>query len=127
MISYVQTEAPDPRDLPKCKEAGEYVNRAYPGYDWFVEIVDGMLTIRSWKVASNAGFRVPLRSFDGDATRFKREVIMAAGAFLEAAHLKRGLFQGETAKILEGLPKGQKASLFKQPKIYSPDELIVDV
>jgi len=121
------TEAKNPLDLAMCKKVAEILTPTYPGHSWYVEINDGMLIIKSLKVATNAGTMVPLRNFDGDAERLKREVVMAAGAFLEAAGLRRGQFQGENAKHLEGLPKGQKPSMVKQPRIYAPDELVVDV
>ncbi len=118
------TEAKNPLDLAVCKQVAEILTPTYPGHTWYVEINDGMLIIKSLKVATNAGTMVPLRHFDGDAERMRREVIMAAGAFLEAAGLKRGTFQGENAKALEGVPKAHMAV---QPKLYSPDELVVDV
>lgn len=121
------TEAKNPLDLATCKRVAEILTPTYPGHSWYVEINDGMLIIKSLKISTNAGFMVPLRRFDGDAERMKREVIMKAGEFLEAAHLHRGTFKGENAKVLEGLPKGQKAHMVKQPRIYAPDELIVDV
>lgn len=126
-MDYVMTEAKNPLDLATCKMVAETLTPTYPGHTWYVEVNDGMLIIKSLKVATNAGTMVPLRNFDGDAERLRREVVMAAGAFLEAAGLKRGAFQGENAKHLEGLPNGQRAHMALQPKIYSPDELIVDV
>ena len=121
------TEAKNPLDLAVCKQVAEILTPTYPGHTWYVEINDGMLIIKSMKIATNAGTMVPLRRFNGDAERLKREVIMAAGAFLEASGLRRGAFQGQAATHLEGLPKGQKAHMVTQPRLYSPDELIVDV
>ena len=119
------TEAKNPLDLAFCKKVAEILTPTYPGHTWYVEINDGMLIIKSMKVATNAGFMVPLRRFDGDEERLKREVVMKAGEFLEAAHLRRGAFQGENAKVLEGLPKGQKAHMARQPRLYAPDEKII--
>ena len=126
-MDYVMTEAKNPLDLATCKQIAEILTPTYPGHTWYVEINDGVLLIKSLKVATNAGFAVHMRRFDGDAERLRREVVMKAGEFLEAANLRRGAFQGENAKHLEGLPKGQKANMVKQPRLYSPDELIVDV
>jgi hypothetical protein len=86
-----------------------------------VEIIDGMLRIKSLKISPNAGMVVPLRRFDYDADRMKREIIMKAGEFLEAAHLSRKNFQGENATTLEGMPKGQRAKFMPQPLEYTPE------
>lgn len=125
-MDYVMTEAKNPLDAATCKRTAEYLTAAYPGHSWYVEINDGMLIIKSMKVSGNAGMIVPLRRFDGDAERMKREVVMRAGEFLEAAHLKRGAFQGENATTLEGMPQGQKAKLMRQPTTYTAD-IVVDV
>lgn len=124
-MDYAITEAPNATDLPKCKEVAEILTATYPGHNWWVEINDGMLIMKSLKVSSNAGMVVPLRLFDGDAKRLKREVVMKAGEFLEAANLRRGAFQGENAKALEGMNGKQKAKLMPQPKDYAPEGIIV--
>ena len=124
-MDYAITDAPNPTDLPKCKEVAETLTATYPGYNWWVTINDGMLIMKSLKVSPNAGMVVPLRLFDGDAARLKREVVMKAGEFLEAANLRRGAFQGENAKILEGVQGNKKARLMPQPTEYAPEGIIV--
>jgi hypothetical protein len=124
-MDYAITDAPNATDLPKCKEVAETLTTTYPGHNWWVTINDGMLIMKSLKVSSNAGMVVPLRRFDGDAARLKREVVMKAGEFLEAANLRRGAFQGENAKVLEGVQKNAKAKLMPQPKEYASEGIIV--
>jgi len=118
-MDYAVTEALNTTDLPKCKEVAEVLTTTYPGYNWWVEINDGMLIMKSLKVSPNAGMVVPLRLFDGDAARLRKEVIMKGGEFLEAANLRRGAFQGENAKVLEGMKNKQKPRLAPQPQEYN--------
>lgn len=124
-MDYAITDAPNATDLPKCKELAQYLSTTYPGHNWWVTISDGMLIIKSLKVSPNGAMVVPLRKFDGDGARLKREVIMKAGEFLEAAHLRRGAFQGENAKVLEGIKTRQKAKLMPQPRSYASDGIVV--
>lgn len=124
-MDYAITDAPNATDLPKCKEVAEILTATYPGHSWWVTINDGMLIMKSLKVSSNAGMVVPLRLFDGDGERLKREVVMKGGEFLEAANLRRGAFQGENATVLEGVKTRQKAKLMPQPREYEPDGIII--
>ena len=124
-MDYAITDAPNATDLPKCKEIAEILTATYPGHNWWVTINDGMLIIKSLKVSPNAGMVVPLRHFDSDAGRLKKEVVMKGGEFLEAAHLRRGSFLGENATVLEGVETKQQARLMPQPREYSFNDLIV--
>lgn len=118
-MDYAIADCPVDADMPLAKRIAQYLTETYPGHNWWVEIIDGMLRIKSLKISGNSGMVVPLRRFDGDAERLKREVIMRGGEFLEAAHLRRAAFQGENAKVLEGMPKRQRARLMPQPREYT--------
>lgn len=126
-MDYAITDAPNAADLQKCKEIAQYLTATYPGHNWWVTINDGMLIIKSLKISSNAAMVVPLRRFDGDGARLKREVVMKGGEFLEAAGLRRASFQGQNATHLEGMPTRQKARLMPQPREYSGDIVVTDV
>lgn len=109
-MAYCITESKDPQNLPKCKEIGEYICQAYPGYTWHIRIDGGLLIIKNMSISTTASMvRKYNLTIAQDATRMKRDVVMAAGEFLEAANLRRGKhIVGEYAKTLEGLPKGEK-------------------
>lgn len=124
-MDYAITEGQTRYEEGMAKQVAEILTVTYPGHNWWVEIIDGMLRIKSMKISPNAGMVVPLRRFDNDAARLKREVVMKAGEFLEAANLRRGSFQGENATVLEGMPTGQKARLMPQPRSYQSDGIIV--
>ena len=48
-----------------------------------------------------------------DATRFKKEIIMAAGEFLERAHLTRGRANGDEIISVEGIPDKDQPYKYK--------------
>lgn len=101
-MPYCMTESADDRNLPMCKEIGEYLCAAYPGYTWHVRIDGGMLIIKNLAISDVWSMAVKYSSIAHDAKRRKHEVIMKAGEFLEAASLKRGTADGSVAKDLEG-------------------------
>ena len=107
-MSFAITESQDPANLPMCKEIAETLSIAYPGHSWHVRIDGGLLIIKNMNISETAAMVRKYRDIEHDATIRKKAVIMAAGEFLEAAHMQRGWYQGETAKVLEGLPKGEK-------------------
>lgn len=110
-MAYCATESADPSNLPLCKEIGEYVCAAYPGYSWHIRIDGGLLIIKNMSISAQAAMvRKYSSTVAQDATRLKRDVVMAAGEFLEAASLSRTkrIHDGEIAKSLEGMAKGEK-------------------
>lgn len=103
MSAYCITESADEANFPMCKEIAETLSTAYPGYGWHVRIDGGLLIIKSMKISTTASMVRHYKEIAHDAGIRKKEVIMAAGEFLEAAHMRRGRWQGENAKTLEGL------------------------
>lgn len=102
-MAIVRTESADPANLPLAKEIAEILAFAYPNHSWFVRIDGGILIIKNLAISQNAGMVRKLSALDHDATARKRNVIMAAGEFLECANMRRGAYDGEKAKKLEGL------------------------
>jgi hypothetical protein len=124
-MDYAITEGRTKYEESLSKDVAQILTTTYPGHNWWVEILDGMLRIKSMKISPNAAMVVPLRKFDNDAGRLKREVVMKAGEFLEAANLRRGSFQGQNATVLEGMPTGQRARLMPQPRDYVSNGIVV--
>lgn len=98
---YVMTESADPLNLPMCKEIAEYLAQAYPGHPWHVRIDGGMLIIKNMKISPIWSMTRKYADVAHDAGTRKREVVHAAGAFLEAAYMRRGMATGEYAKKLD--------------------------
>jgi hypothetical protein len=98
--AYTETDHPQLDGL--AKELAEYICAAYPGYSWAVTIRGGMVQIRSNRIHPNWGMQIYLNDIQHDAGSRKKTVVMKAGEFLEAANMKRGLWQGDYAKELDG-------------------------
>jgi len=91
-----------------CKEIGEYICAAYPGYTWHIRIDGGALIIKNFSISSTAAMVKHMKDLD-DGGKRKKEVVMAAGYLLEAAGLSRRGKEGNvTATKLEGMSKGEK-------------------
>lgn len=99
---YIITESADEANMPMCKEIAEYLVKAYPGHPWHVRIDGGMLIIKNMRISEVWSMTRKFSSIAQDAGQRKHDVVMAAGAFLEAANMRRGQADGENAKTLEG-------------------------
>jgi hypothetical protein len=84
-----------------CKEIAEYLAQAYPGHPWHVRIDGGMLIIKNMKISPVWSMTRKYSDIAQDAMIRKREVVRAAGAFLEAAYMRRGEATGEVAQKLD--------------------------
>jgi hypothetical protein len=76
-----------------AKESAELLVSAYPNHSWWIECKGGVLIIKHLEASGRRGLIGMLRKMDQlshDATRRKREILMAAGELLERANLARG-------------------------------------
>lgn len=101
-VEYCYTDTDHPQLDGLAKELGEYLCGAYPGYNWMVTINGGVVQIRSQKIHPQWGMQIMLNGLQDDAGSRKKTVVMKAGEFLEAANMKRGMWQGDFAKELDG-------------------------
>lgn len=76
----------------------------YPGHPWATRVDGGIVFIRHLELGSNWGMVKKFADIKHDATRFKHDIIMAAGEFLERAHLSRGRANGDAILHVDGLP-----------------------
>lgn len=91
-----------------AKNSVEALMKAYPGYSWFVEVRDGLLMIRNYEVDWRGRYCMvrKLGLVQHDYGRLVREIVHAAGEYLERANLRRGRArENEMSKILEGADK----------------------
>ncbi len=104
----IVTEADDDRDDLLAKEIACILAEAYPGHQWHVRIGGGMLVIKHMRLSDKMGIARKYDRLTWDAGRRKKEVVMAAGEFLERAGLTRGrVVEGEVAKMVEGATEKQ--------------------
>lgn len=88
-----------------AKNSVEALVRHYPGYSWFVEVRDGLLMIRCPELDWRGRYCMvrKLGAVQHDYGRLVREVVHAAGEYLERANLRRGrAVEGERAQKIEG-------------------------
>lgn len=102
-MNYAITESEDTTNLPMCKEIAEHLVFAYPGYTWHVRIDGGLLIIKNLSIHQQWGMVRKFSDIAHDAARRKHDVVMAAGEFLERAHLQQAAQEGELAETLEGV------------------------
>lgn len=98
-------EADDNRDDLMAAEVGRALIEAYPGHPWHVRIAKGVLIIKHMKASAKMGIARRYDRLTWDAKARKREVVMAAGEFLERAGLARGrVVEGDVISKVEGIP-----------------------
>jgi hypothetical protein len=83
----------------------EILCEAYPGHPWATRVEGGCIFIRHLELGNNWGMNAKFKNITHDATRFKKEIIMMAGEFLERAGLVRGRANGDEIHRVEGLPE----------------------
>lgn len=76
----------------------------YPGHPWATRVDQGIVFIKHLGLGNNWGMVKKFKDISHDATRFKKEIILAAGEFLERANLRRGKWNGDEIEKVEGLP-----------------------
>jgi hypothetical protein len=83
----------------------EILCSVYPGHPWATRVAGGVVFIKHLGLGNNYGMVRKFEDLKHDATTFKKEVIMAAGEFLERANLVRGRANGDSIIRVEGLPE----------------------
>jgi len=77
---------------------------AYPGHPWHVNVVDGLIVIKHMKLSAKWAMVRKYTNVVHDFSQLRREIVMAAGEFLERAGLTRGaVIEGEYSRQVEGI------------------------
>lgn len=77
----------------------------YPGHPWATLVRGGVVFIKHLELGSNWGMVRKYKDMTHDSAVFRREIIMAAGEFLERAGLVRGRANGDDIVRVEGIPE----------------------
>ncbi len=77
---------------------------AYPGHAWFVLIKGGVVQIKNMDWNASWGMALHYSQIKGDAAERKRDVIRAAGEFLERANVARARRTEGRVTRVEGIP-----------------------
>jgi len=85
-----------------AKTAAQILADSYPEHLWAVGWHPGFcLAIKNMAIPGNYGFTIDVPKC-ATSSEFKRAVLWGGGEMLERAHMKRGAWDGEFAKVLEG-------------------------
>ena len=95
------TESATPLGHDIARDALAVLNKYYPRFVWFARADGGVLVLKC-NAIGNACMIRHLSDVQHDAGHFTRDIIRAAGEFLERAYLKRGEWNGEYAQKLDG-------------------------
>ena len=86
-----------------AKNVAETLEKKYPGWFWAVNVMDGVVTVKSLRLSGNWGFVIHADKIDNDY----RIVVMAGGEILERFRQKRGKFNNTLYNDLNMDAKGQ--------------------
>ena len=86
-----------------AKNVAETLEKKYPGWFWAVNVMDGVVTVKSLRLSGNWGFVIHADKIDNDY----RIVVMAGGEILERFRQKSGKFNNTLYNDLEMNTKGQ--------------------
>lgn len=87
---HVIVEADDDRDDAKAAEIARILVEAYPGHPWHVRVGKGVIVIKHLKMSNSWGMCKHYDRVTFDAGVLRKEIVFAAGEFLERARLRRG-------------------------------------
>ena len=90
-------------DHTLAKNVAETLEKKYPGWFWAVNVMDGVVTVKSLRLSGNWGFVIHADKIDYDY----RMVVMAGGEILERFKQQRGKFNNTLYNDLEMSTKGQ--------------------
>jgi len=102
LIVGIDTE--HPQDEPLAEQMLADLVQAYPGHGWLVVIRGGIVHIKDLDLNDKWGMALHYSQIKGDAAERKRDILRAAGEFLERANLKRGRKTDDVALHVEGIP-----------------------
>jgi hypothetical protein len=92
------------QDEPLAEQMLADLCTTYPGHAWFVVIRGGIVQIKDMDLNDKWGMALHYSQIKGDAKDRKRDILRAAGEFLERANLKRGRKTDDVALKVEGIP-----------------------
>ncbi len=108
----VLREAEDANGMDVAVQVLDVLMACYPSYSWHVREIDGALVIKEQALTAMFGqYGMMLKSHESYSwSDLKREVILAAGEFLERANLPRGKWTGQEAELEGADPRFRRPS-----------------
>lgn len=81
-----------------AKQAGDELERHYPGWMWFIEVKGGVVEIRSGYMDFKHGFRVKITKEYYSASQLAKEIVRAGGEMLERTNMPRSRYDHDKQK-----------------------------
>jgi hypothetical protein len=105
MNGVVGIDVENDRDDPMAKQMLNDLCTTYPGHAWFVVIKGGIVHIKDMDMHPDWGMALHYSQIKADAADRKKQVLFAAGEFIERARKKGDTvtFQDVNAKIRTSL------------------------
>ena len=99
-------------DEPMAREIVHNLCTTYPGHGWFVVVKGGVVHVKDMDINPQWGMCLHYSQMKDDATERKKQVIRAAGEFLERANLARGAKSADQrVTAVDGIPQKQLARM----------------
>lgn len=99
-------------ELALARDALAILSRNYPGYDWDVKCMQGILQIKLPRISSTWGMIRHVKAIDFDAVVFSRDIIRSGGEFLERCKARRAQRDFQAAlKSCEGVPEKELSGI----------------
>jgi hypothetical protein len=86
------------RDDPMAMDMVQALSQTYPGHSWFVVIKGGIVHIKDMDLHPDWGMALHYSQIKSDAADRKRQVLFAAGEFLERARKQSGRLELQDIK-----------------------------
>jgi|TARA_R100000049_G_C1952208_1_gene100986 hypothetical protein len=91
------------KDQTLAKNVAEILEKKYPGWFWAVNVMDGVVAVKSLRLSGNWGFVIHADKIDNDY----KLVVMAGGEILERFKQQRGKFNNTLYNDLNMSRTGQ--------------------
>lgn len=98
MTGIVGIDVEHDRDDQMAMQMVQDLTRAYPGHAWFVVIRGGVVHIKDMDMHHDWGMCIHYSDIKADAADRKKQVLFAAGEFLERARKKAGKVEFQDIK-----------------------------
>ena len=103
MTTIVAIDTEHTCDEPMAEQMLADLCTAYPGHAWLVVIRGGIVHIKDLDLNDKWGMALHFSQVKGDAKERKRDVLRAAGEFLERANIARGAKTEQIVTSIEGV------------------------
>lgn len=95
------TSMNDIADMEKAKQIANTLVHHYPGHPWAVSWQGGVCVVKNLAISDQYGFIIK-HADSFSSSDLAHKAVLAGGELLERAKMKRGFWNGERAKELEG-------------------------